>query len=146
MSDERVIAVDLVSVYETAEKGGLIRILAWGDRVEVEDVTDEHVRIKTTRFETKPDGSIEPVPASGYIVPSAASGIEPHEVVATREEAGVLKVDFVDVQQGDASAIETPGGRIILVDGGDNQIFARYLASPTETPARTSPGTSSASS
>jgi len=129
MSDERVIALDLASVYETAEKDGLIRILAWGDRVEVEDVTDEHVRIKTTRFQTKPDGSIEPVPASGFIVPSAASGIEPQEVVATREEAGVLKVDFVDVQQGDASAIETPAGRIILVDGGDNQLFARYLAS-----------------
>ena len=98
-------------------------------RVEVEEITDEHVRIKTTKFVEKPDGSIEPVPTSGYIAPSAASGIESDEVVATREEAGVLKVDFVDVQQGDASAIETPGGRIILVDGGDNQLFARYLAS-----------------
>ena len=57
------------SVYETADKDNLIRILARGDRVEVEDVTDEHVRIKTTRFETKPDGSIEPVSASGFIVP-----------------------------------------------------------------------------
>ncbi len=129
MSDERVVAVDLASVYETAERDGLIRILAWGDRVEVEEVTDEHVRIKTTRFLTKPDGSIEPVPTSGFIVPSAASRIGPDEVVATREEAGVLKVDFVDVQQGDASAIETPGGRVVLVDGGDNQLFARYLAS-----------------
>ena len=91
MSDERVIAVDLASVYETAEKDGLIRILAWGDRVEVEDVTDEHVRIKTTRFETKPDGSIEPVPTSGFIVPSAASGIGPDEVVATREEVGAIR-------------------------------------------------------
>ena len=129
MSDERVIAVDLASVWETAEKDDLIRIHAWGDRVEVEEVTDEHVRIKTTRFVPRPDGSIEPVATSGFIVPSAASGVEPDEVVATREEAGILKVDFVDVQQGDASAIETPGGRIILVDGGDNQLFARYLAS-----------------
>ena len=129
MSEERVIAVDLASVWETAEKDDLIRIQAWGDRVEVEEVTDEHVRIKTTKFVPRPDGSIEPVPTSGFVVPSAASGIEPHEVVATREEAGVLKVDFVDVQQGDASAIETPGGRVILVDGGDNQLFARYLAS-----------------
>lgn len=40
MSDERVKAVDLASVYETAEKDDLIRILAWGDRVEVEDITD----------------------------------------------------------------------------------------------------------
>ena len=129
MSDERVIAVDLASVYETPEKDGLIWIHAWGDRVEVEEVTDEHVRIKTTTFLPKPDGSIEPVATSGFIVPSSASGIEADEVVATREEAGVLKVDFVDVQQGDASAIETPGGQVILVDGGNNQLFARYLAS-----------------
>jgi hypothetical protein len=91
MSDERVIAVDLASVYETAEKNGLIRILAWGDRVEVEDITDEHVRIKTTKFLEKPDGSIEPVPTSGFIVPSAASGIGPDEVVATREEVGAIR-------------------------------------------------------
>ena len=129
MSEERVIAVDLASVYETAEKDDLIRILVWGDRVEVEDITDEHVRIKTTKFLEKRDGSIEPVTVSGFIVPSAASGIAPEEVVSTREDAGVLKVDFVDVQQGDASAIETPGGRVVLVDGGNNQLFARYLAS-----------------
>jgi beta-lactamase superfamily II metal-dependent hydrolase len=129
MSDERVIAVDLASVYETPEKEDLIRILAWGDRVEVEDITDEHVRIKTTKFVTKSDGSIEPVSVSGFIVPSASSGVDPDEVVAPREDAGVLKVDFVDVQQGDASAIETPGGRVVLVDGGNNQLFARYLAS-----------------
>ena len=129
MSEERVIAVDLASVYETPEKNGLIRILVWGDRVEVEEENDEHVQIKTTKFLEKSDGSIEPVPTSGFIVPSSASGIEADEVVATREEAGVLKVDFVDVQQGDASAIETPGGQVILVDGGNNQLFARYLAS-----------------
>jgi hypothetical protein len=50
MSEERVIAVDLASVYETPEKDGLIRILAWGDRVEVEEENDEHVRVKTTKF------------------------------------------------------------------------------------------------
>jgi beta-lactamase superfamily II metal-dependent hydrolase len=129
MSDERVIAVDLAAVYETADKDNVIRIHSWGDKVEVEETTEEHVRIRTTKFVEKPDGSIEPELASGFIVPSAASGIEPDEVVSTREEAGVLKVDFVDVQQGDATAIETPGGRVVLVDGGNNQLFARYLAS-----------------
>ena len=34
----------------------------------------------------------------------------------------------MDVQQGDASIIETPNKKIILVDGGENQLFARYLA------------------
>lgn len=33
------------------------------------------------------------------------------------------------MQQGDAAVIETPGGKTILVDGGDNRLFARYLAS-----------------
>ena len=40
----------------------------------------------------------------------------------------MLKVNFVDVQQGDGTVIESPDGKVILVDGGDNQLFARYLA------------------
>jgi hypothetical protein len=32
------------------------------------------------------------------------------------------------MQQGDGSVIESPSGQVILVDGGDNQLFARYLA------------------
>ena len=37
-------------------------------------------------------------------------------------------VNFVDVQQGDGAVIETPKGKIVLIDGGDNVMFARYLA------------------
>ena len=44
MSDERVIAVDLASVYETAEKDGLIRILAWGD----ESARKEYIHPRAT--------------------------------------------------------------------------------------------------
>jgi hypothetical protein len=40
----------------------------------------------------------------------------------------VLSVDFVDVQQGDAAVIETSAGTRMLIDGGENQLFARYLA------------------
>jgi beta-lactamase superfamily II metal-dependent hydrolase len=40
----------------------------------------------------------------------------------------VLRFSMIDVQQGDGMVIETPGGRIILIDGGDNQLFARHLA------------------
>ena len=32
------------------------------------------------------------------------------------------------MQQGDGSVIESPAGKVMLVDGGDNQLFARYLA------------------
>jgi beta-lactamase superfamily II metal-dependent hydrolase len=51
------------------------------------------------------------------------------DVVVPMEQSRVLKVDFVDVQQGDGAVIETPGGKVVLLDGGDNQLFARYLAS-----------------
>lgn len=50
------------------------------------------------------------------------------EVAVPPREPGVLSVDFVDVQQGDGALIRTPAGRVITVDGGDNQLFARYLA------------------
>jgi beta-lactamase superfamily II metal-dependent hydrolase len=43
-------------------------------------------------------------------------------------DRGVLKLSMVDVQQGDGLVLETPGGRIVLVDGGDNQLFARHVA------------------
>ncbi len=35
---------------------------------------------------------------------------------------------MVDVQQGDGLVIETPSGKIMLVDGGDNELFARHVA------------------
>ena len=49
-------------------------------------------------------------------------------MVLPRNRNDVLKVNFVDVQQGDGAVIESPDGKVILVDGGDNQLFARYLA------------------
>src|SRR5690606_27482588 len=75
------------------------------------------------------DGSISPQRTSGFIKPSRSSGVTTAEAVIPKKENKVLKVDFVDVQQGDGSVIETADGTVILVDGGDNQLFARYLAS-----------------
>lgn len=40
-----------------------------------------------------------------------------------------LALAFIDVGQGDACLISTPNGRRILVDGGENKLAARYLAS-----------------
>ena len=41
---------------------------------------------------------------------------------------GILKMSMVDVQQGDGMIIETPSGKIIFIDGGDNKLFARHAA------------------
>lgn len=40
----------------------------------------------------------------------------------------VLKFSMVDVQQGDGMILETPGGKIVFIDGGDNKLFARHAA------------------
>lgn len=98
-------------------------VLAWGDEVEVINETDKQVEIKMFVFNELPDGSIKPEQVSGFIKKKSKN----NKVVIDKKE--VLKVDFVDVQQGDGSVVETPEGDIILIDGGDNQLFARYLAS-----------------
>ena len=43
-------------------------------------------------------------------------------------DTGILKMSMVDVQQGDGIIMETPGGKIIFIDGGDNKLFARHAA------------------
>lgn len=48
-------------------------------------------------------------------------------------EKGVLKLSMVDVQQGDGLILETPPDendqtRVVFIDGGDNQLFARHVA------------------
>lgn len=129
MAARHTINVDLANVYEQPNKKGFLRTMAWGDRVEVLAVTAAHVEARVFRFEKQEDGTSRPVPASGFIVPSKASGIRPAEVVTEKKNNRVLMVNFVDVQQGDGSVIETPKGRTVIVDGGDNVMFARYLAS-----------------
>ena len=63
-----------------------------------------------------------------------------------RNKNVVLKVNFVDVQQGDGAVIETPDGKVMLIDGGDNQLFARYLAGRFRGTTREAEDRSSASS
>jgi hypothetical protein len=126
MPDDMVIAVDLADVESAAGKH--ITTLGWGDPVEVLDEAAGRVRVRLTRFLKRRDGSEEPVETEGFIGTKLKGGGQAARVVADRAEAGVLKVDFVDVQQGDGTVIETPSGQVVLLDGGDNQLFARYLA------------------
>jgi beta-lactamase superfamily II metal-dependent hydrolase len=119
------IGLDLVKVFD--EHGELIATLAWGDPVDVIERETSRVKIGLTRFSTKPDGTIEPNPVIGFIKRPKAQATD-KKLLVEPSASEVLKLDFVDVQQGDASVIETPSGRVMLIDGGDNQLFARYLA------------------
>ncbi|TWI04534.1 metallo-beta-lactamase superfamily protein [Luteimonas cucumeris] len=83
--------------------------LAFGDEVELLERRDGWTRLRAVNVF---DGTAE-----GWV-----KGNPP------LRESGVLKLSMVDVQQGDGLLLETPGGQIVLIDGGDNKLFARHLA------------------
>ena len=130
MAADHVIGVDLANVYQ--EVGDQLEYevtLAWGDPVELLGDHPRGSRIGFTRHFRRDDGSVEPVPFIGVIrTPSQASGLSLDEVVVPKEQAAILKVEFVDVQQGDGTVIETPKGKVVLLDGGELQLYARYLS------------------
>jgi beta-lactamase superfamily II metal-dependent hydrolase len=129
MATRQIINADLVDVWEERGRKTLLRTLAWGDEVRVaKQQASTHIEVEFTNFIEQQDGSILPQTTTGFIEPSKTSGIKTADIVIAPKDNRVLKVNFVDVQQGDGSVIETPKGKVMLVDGGDNQMFARYLA------------------
>ena len=128
MSERALINVDLADVWREKGRKNLLTTLAWGDLVTVLSRTATSIEVELKRFREQPDGSILPVVSTGFIQPAKASGVKLADVLLAGETCPVLKVNFVDVQQGDGAVIESPDGKVILVDGGDNQLFARYLA------------------
>jgi len=85
--------------------------VAFGDAVEVLDEHDGWLRLKAlTAWNGRLSGWADNTPA-----------------LKLRDE-GLLKFSMVDVQQGDGMVLETPSGKIVLIDGGDNKLFARHVA------------------
>lgn len=81
----------------------------WGDRVEDLGVQGDKRRVKIHGAKKVVD--------EGFI-----------RSAAKLRDTGVLRLSMVDVQQGDGLILETPGGKVVFVDGGDNQLFARHAA------------------
>lgn len=124
----RVITVDLADVWAAPDRKRLVKTVAWGDEVTVVDETSGHVEIEFNRTVIAPDGSVTSRAESGYIVPRRSASVAASDCVGLRKDHRVLRVNFIDVQQGDAAVLETPDGKLVLIDGGENQLFARYLA------------------
>lgn len=147
---EHQINVDLAKVFEIDDKGKkhFLTVLGWGDEVEVLNADDvekgkaTRVEVRATKFveptkkaDTEPktkkstevtNASPKPQSVTGVIMPPKGTKIQ--DLIVRIGQSPILKLDFVDVQQGDGSVIITPKGKTILIDGGDNQLFARYLA------------------
>jgi hypothetical protein len=125
---------DLARVFELDKDGEkqFLNVLCWGDEVEVLNAEDvekgkaTRIEVKATKFIEQPNTAAKPQDVTGFIIPP--KGVKAKDIIVRIEDSDVLKVDFVDVQQGDGSVIMTPKGKTILIDGGDNQLFARYLA------------------
>jgi hypothetical protein len=99
-------------------------VLAWGDPVQVVDRDDERIAVETVDF-VESGGGLEAVPTNGFL----KRRLKDREVALPAAKVRVLRVSFVDVQQGDATLIQTPKGRVITIDGGESKLFARFLAS-----------------
>ena len=124
------IAIDLVKVYRKPQKtiANLKTVLAWGDEVEVIETTAAHIKIAFRDFKEEPDGSILPVVTDGFILKATGGRPALADMIKPIVDKNVLMVWFVDVQQGDGCVIQTPKGKVMLLDGGENQLFARFLA------------------
>ena len=95
-------------------------VLAWGDRVEVLGKVGTRTRIRVHGRSRQP-------------FTATVKGTLP-----TQKE-GVLQLSRVDVQQGDGMVLETPKQKIIFIDGGDNKLFARYVAKRYQGSTKSSP-------
>ena len=120
----KAVKVPLARVWSQVEGGTIHRTLAWGDRVDYIERAGKNLVVDTISFDTQPDGSVLPIAVRGYI----RHGSKSTASILGPANHKVLAIDFIDVQQGDAAVIESPAGAVMLVDGGENQLFARYLA------------------
>lgn len=92
---------------------GKTRQYFWGDRCEVLDRTPDHLHVRIHGAKAVVD--------EGFISKQAKL-----------RDTGVLRLSMVDVQQGDGLILETPQGKVVFIDGGDNQLFARHAAARFE--------------
>ena len=110
MPTQCVINVDLADVWRKPGRKELIRTVAWGDEVTVLAETSGHLEVEVVYYDEQPDGSVVPRKTTGYIAPAKSSKIKPADAIRPLAQNEVLKVNFIDVQQGDGSVIESPDG------------------------------------
>jgi beta-lactamase superfamily II metal-dependent hydrolase len=120
MNDLVYLDDDIVRVYEKGAKKSaktLLATLFWGDQIKRVGQTGDNWIVEIPRNEwneTKKKYILKQYP--GFIPKKAKFRTTP-----------LLKVRYVDVGQGDASIVETPEGKFMLVDGGQDDHLRRYV-------------------
>lgn len=112
---------DVVRIYahgKPRKDANLLATLFWGDEVRVlAEEADGSKLVELTRYRWD-------VEQDRYVL-ETYEGTLPAK--ARVRDTPLLKVRFIDVGQGDGALIETPEGRRILVDGGEEEHLRRYL-------------------
>src|SRR5690349_6319077 len=107
MPAQHVINLDLAKVFETAKPKSVVTILAWGDLVEVTGAAaGGRIPVRAFRYKDGEGHPIDPVEVDAFL--KIPKGKTEADVVIPLSQSKVLKVNFVDVQQGDGCVIETP--------------------------------------
>lgn len=120
MVETRYLDDDIIRLYELDKprtSKNLITTLFWGDSVRITGKQTGQYVVELSRREWDPVNK-------RYHTKTRLGGLPPK----TRfRDAPVLKVRFLDVGQGDAAMVETPKGRILLIDGGEEEHLRRYI-------------------
>ena len=116
---KKILDSDIAKLYIIDEQGKkkLLVTLFWGDTIEVSKQAADHYVVPLTRFEWDND-------QKKYVRKDYECQLS---LKATFREDPLLKVRFVDVGQGDAAMIETPRGKRLIIDGGEEEHLRRYL-------------------
>jgi len=122
---------DMVGVYETGPDGKKRRLttLLWGDSVKVTGKENGRWKLDFSRRQ--------------WDAQNRRYKWQKHDAFMSDKvefRAGpLLKVRFVDVGQGDGAILETPGGQIVLIDGGEEEHIYNYVSSAWAHVLRTKP-------
>lgn len=108
----KFIGNDFVKLYaEQSKRSDVVTELAFGDEVEVIEESHDWIKLRALT-----------------IFKGAFIGWADNSPALDLRDKGVFKLSMVDVQQGDGMVLETPSGKIVLIDGGDNKLFSRHVA------------------
>src|SRR6185436_18981119 len=104
-------------------------VLFWGDPVRIKSKVDSQDVAEFAQLEwNETKGKYETVKYAGLLPKKT-----------TYRSDSVLKVRFVDIGQGDGAIVETPKGKILFIDGGEEEHMRRYVRVAYSEVLRTKP-------
>ena len=104
-------------------------VLFWGDPVKITGKHDDrHIADFQQREWSQADRKYKIVKYAGLLPKKT-----------TFRDDSVLKVRFVDIGQGDGAMVESPKGRILFIDGGEEEHMRRYIGVAYSQVLRTKP-------